>query len=261
VAPKASLVVYFAPNTDRGFLDAVTSAVHDTTHRPSLLSISWGGPESSWTQQAMTALDGAFQDAALAGVTVLCAAGDDGSSDGLKDGKAHADFPASSPHALACGGTRLEASGNAIASEVVWNDPGHGATGGGVSDVFPLPDWQRASHVPVSANPHGGPGRGVPDVAGDADPATGYEIRVDGRNTVVGGTSAVAPLYAGLLARINQRLGKPVGFLNPVLYGASGVCRDVTEGSNGAYAAGPGWDACTGLGSIDGAALLRTLGS
>lgn len=262
LAPAASLVVYFAPNTDRGFFDAVTAAIHDSVSRPSLLSISWGGPESSWTGQALTAFDQALQDAALAGMTVLCAAGDSGSSDGVGDGLAHVDFPAASPHALACGGSRLESSGDTIESEVAWNEPGDGATGGGVSAVFALPDWQQAARVPPSANPDGAPGRGVPDVAADADPLTGYQVRVDGQDEVIGGTSAVAPFYAGLIARLNQRLGMPIGYLNPLLYSqqpASGVFRDIAEGSNGAYQAGPGWDACTGLGSIDGNALLDAL--
>src|SRR5262249_24901169 len=127
VAPKAKLVVYFAPNTDRGFLDAISAAVHDTRNHPSVISISWGGPESAWTSQAMQAMDQAFQDAAALGVTVCCASGDDGSSDGVNDGRAHVDFPASSPYALACGGTRLEGSGSVIAQEVVWNEADHGA--------------------------------------------------------------------------------------------------------------------------------------
>ena len=209
----------------------------------------------------MTQFDRAFQAAAMLGITVCCASGDNGSSDGIKDGRAHVDFPASSPHVVACGGTRLEASKGAISNEVVWNAAGGGATGGGVSDVFALPSWQSAAKVPPSANPGGRRGRGVPDVSGDADPATGYQVRVDGTDAVYGGTSAVAPLLAALVARIAQRLDSPVGFLNPVLYGAAGrsALHDVTKGSNGAYKASKGWDACTGLGSPDGAKLLRVL--
>ncbi len=261
VAPGATIVVYFAPNTDRGFLDAITQAVHDTTHRPSVISISWGGPESAWTSQALTAMDQAFADAALLGVTVTCASGDNGSDDRVGDGRAHADFPASSPHVLACGGTRLNGTAGAIGDEVGWNDgPAGGSTGGGISDVFDLPAWQSAAGVPASANPDRRVGRGLPDVAGDASPATGYAVRVDGRDLVFGGTSAVAPLYAALVARLNQRLGRSVGFLNPALYGpAAGAIRDITAGDNGAYRAGPGWDACTGLGRIDGAQLLAAL--
>jgi kumamolisin len=262
VAPKAKIVVYFTPNTSQGFLDAITHAVHDTVNKPSVISISWGGPESSWTAQAFQQFNQAFQAAAAMGVTICVAAGDDGSTDGVSDGDAHVDFPASSPNVLACGGTRLNASATKISSEVVWNEPNEGATGGGISDEFPLPSYQETAGVPPSANSNQQVGRGLPDVAADADPATGYSVRVDGQNTVIGGTSAVAPLWAGLIALLNQSLGTPVGFLNPTLYGlpaTSGVFRDVTSGNNGAYQAGPGWDACTGLGVVDGTKLLNAL--
>jgi kumamolisin len=258
VAPGASVAVYFAPNTDQGFIDAVTTAVHDTAHHPSVVSISWGGPESTWTSQAMTEMEAAFSAAASLGVTITAAAGDSGSTDGIADGLQHADFPASAPHALACGGTSLTGG-----SEVVWNSlaSGGGATGGGISDQFELPAYQSAAAVPPSANPGGHVGRGVPDVAGNADPATGYSIRVDGQNVVVGGTSAVAPLWAGLVACLNADLGTPLGFLEPRLYGPSTAAtfRDITSGDNGAYRAGPGWDPCTGLGSPNGTALLAAL--
>ena len=258
VAPKAQLVVYFAPNTSQGFLNAITTAIHDKTNKPSIISISWGGPESTWTTQALDQFNQAFQSAALLGVTVCCAAGDNGSSDGVADGQPHADFPASSPYALACGGTKLTATGTSISSEVVWNEGTNSATGGGVSAHFAVPDYQRTLKLPTTAKP----GRGLPDVAGDADPATGYEVRVDGQDMVIGGTSAVAPLWAGLLALLNQKLPKPVGFLNPLLYGSlagKNVCRDITSGNNGAFAAGPGWDACTGWGSPRGNSLLAAL--
>ncbi len=220
IAPGAKIVTYFAENTDAGFLNAITTAVHDTTNSPSIISISWGGPESSWTQQAMTSMDEAFQSAAAMGVTVCVAAGDDGSTDGLTDGLNHVDFPASSPNVLACGGTRLVATGSNISSELVWNElaSNEGATGGGVSDVFPLPSWQSGAGVPPSANPGGNVGRGVPDVSGDADPNTGYNTLVDGQSGVVGGTSAVAPLWAALIALINQSNNKPAGLINPLLY-------------------------------------------
>ncbi|MGC1223239.1 MAG: S53 family peptidase, partial [Candidatus Sulfotelmatobacter sp.] len=265
IAPAAKIVVYFAENTDAGFLNAITTAVHDSTNNPSVVSISWGGPESSWTQQAMTSMDEAFQSAAAMGVTVCVAAGDDGSTDGVNDGLNHVDFPASSPNVLACGGTELIASGNAITSETVWNELANneGATGGGVSDVFPLPSWQTGAGVPPSANASHNVGRGVPDVAGDADPATGYVTLVDGNPDVIGGTSAVAPLWAGLIALINESIGKPVGFINPLLYQSAGTAtdfRDITSGNNGAYAAGPGWDACSGLGSPIGIRVATALG-
>ncbi len=271
VAPGAAQIVYFAPNTDQGFVDAVTTAVH-ATPTPTVVSISWGQSEDAWTAQARTALDQAMADAAALGVTVCVAAGDNGSSDGQSGSGAHVDFPASSPHALACGGTSLR--GNAgtgvISSETVWNDGGSGgATGGGVSDAFGLPSWQAAAGVPAQAGAAAGSaaGRGVPDVAGCADPATGYQVRVDGQSTVIGGTSAVAPLWAGLISRLAQSTGKSFGLIQSQLYAGvtAGTAvpgfRDITSGSNGAYAAGPGWDACTGLGSPEGSTLLTMLGS
>jgi kumamolisin len=254
VAPGATVAVYFAPNTDQGFLDAVSTAVHDDTNRPSVISISWGGPESTWTSQAMNEMESAFAAGGTMGVTVTVASGDNGSTDGVSDGLQHVDFPASAPHALGCGGTSLSGT-----TEVVWNTPGDGAGGGGVSAQFPLPSYQTGAGVPVSANPGGQAGRGVPDVAGDADPNTGYSIRADGQDTVVGGTSAVAPLWAGLVARLNHALGSPVGFVHPNLYATPGSFRDITSGNNGAYQAGPGWDPCTGLGSPDGEAILTAL--
>lgn len=261
IAPGAKIVVYFAPNTDRGFVDAITTAVHDQVNKPSVISISWGAPEDAWTAQARNQMDSAFQAAAALNVTVFVAAGDEGSSDGQADGAVHVDFPASSPHATGCGGTRLTASNATIvAAETVWNDgPSQGATGGGVSEFFSLPSYQLGVKIPTSPST-GFAGRGVPDIAGNADPMTGYTVDVDGQTLTFGGTSAVAPLYAALVARLNQTLGKPLGFLNPMLYASSVIAsayRDVIQGNNGAYSAGKGWDACTGWGSIMGSQLLK----
>lgn len=260
IANAASIAVYFTPNTDQGFIDAVSAAVHDTTNKPSVVSISWGESEDSWSAQARTQMEQILTEAAALGVTVTVAAGDNGSTDSVSDGQQHVDFPASAPHALACGGTRLDASGTTINAEAVWNDPGGGATGGGVSRQFSLPSYQSSANVPGNLDT-GQPGRGVPDVCGDADPQTGYAIRVDGADETIGGTSAVAPLWAGLIARLNQELGAPLGFVQPRLYpllGGAGF-HDITSGNNGGYSAGPGWDACTGLGSPDGSALLTGL--
>ena len=259
VAPGAKVAVYFAPNTSRGFIDAVTTAVHDAANKPTVISISWGGPESTWSQQTMLALDAACQSAAALGITITAAAGDNGSTDGGKGN--NVDFPASSPHVLACGGTKLNANGTTIISEVVWNELANkeGATGGGVSNVFALPVWQANAHVPAPSVSTGG--RGVPDVSGDADPTTGYTIRVDGQTTVIGGTSAVAPLWAGLIAVANQQLGVQVGFIQPAIYAAKAASafNDITQGNNGAFLAGPGWDACTGLGSPIASKLIPLL--
>jgi len=275
VAPGARIAVYFAPNSDKGFLDAVLAAVHDTRNKPSVISISWGSAEINWTPQSMRAMDQAFKDAAALGVTVCCAAGDDGSSD-LRppqedDHLLHVDFPSSSPFVLACGGTRVTATAGTSGEEIVWNEGrGGGATGGGISDFFDKPVWQASIDVPPSGNPGGRIGRGVPDVSGNADPQTGYVVRVDGSELVFGGTSAVAPLWAGLIARLNEKLGGNVGYLNPTIYGLpgdTGAFRDIVAGDNDIakegkpYKAGRGWDACTGLGSPNGAGLLATLSS
>jgi kumamolisin len=254
LAPEAKIAVYFAPNTDAGFLDAITTAIHDTTNKPSVISISWGSAESTWTEQSMTAMDDAFQAAATLGVTICVASGDSGSTDAVTGGGDHVDFPASSPFALSCGGTSLKASKTAITSEVVWNNGANGgAGGGGISSFFAVPTWQsglKTTDADGTATPLGK--RGVPDVAGDADPDTGYNVRIDGTDTVIGGTSAVAPLWAGLLARINQLAGKPVGLIQPLLYRNPQALRDITQGNNGDFYASTGWDACTGLGSPNG---------
>ncbi|HMH16128.1 MAG TPA: S53 family peptidase [Edaphobacter sp.] len=265
VAPGAKIVVYFAPNTDQGFIDAVATAVHDTTNKPSVISISWGNAESNWTTQSLNALDAACQSAAALGITITVATGDEGSTDGETDGQNHADFPASSPHVLACGGTNLQGSGSTITSETVWNAlPSGGATGGGVSNFFPLPTWQANAGVPTPVNPAGG--RGVPDVSGNADPASGYQIRIDGADYVIGGTSAVAPLWAGLIALANQQNGKSAGFIHPAIYAARGTSafNDITKGTNYTgtpvgFKAGPGWDACTGLGSPIATKVITTI--
>ena len=263
LAPGARIVVYFAPNTEQGFVDAIGAAVHDATNRPSIVSVSWGGPEESWSISARTAFETATQDGALQGVTVLAASGDQGASDGGPAGTREVDFPASSPYVIGCGGTRLELAAGVVSSETVWNDlaEGEGATGGGVSEAFARPGYQSAASVPTA--PNGFTGRGVPDVAGDADPETGYALFVDGSAAVIGGTSAVAPLWAALVARLSEGLGKPLGYANPPIYlpstgtGLSGI----TSGNNGGYSAGPGWNPCTGLGSPRGAQLLADLGS
>jgi kumamolisin len=260
VAPGAKVVVYFAPNSDQGFIDAINQAVHDKENHPNTLSISWGAPEKEWTPQAMAAMNSAFKDAASLGVNVFCASGDSGAKDGEHDGKLHVDFPAASPYAIGCGGTKLKSSNGHKTSEVAWND--HllgGSGGGGVSDNFGKPDYQSNVNVPASSSSAGG--RGVPDVAGNASPLTGYEVIVDGTTIPVGGTSAVSPLYAGLAARLGQGVGGNLGFLNPVFYKHQGDFNDITSGNNGGYKAGPGWDAATGLGSPDGEKILSTLKS
>jgi len=267
VAPNAKFAVYFAPNNgDKGFIDAISAAVHDTERKPSVISISWGGPEDPTDQMGINEFHDLFAAAGALGITVCVAAGDHGTADetsGQWDGKIHVDHPACDDLVLACGGTQID---NDI--DVVWNDgtsleAGGWATGGGISEVFAVPSYQTASNKIISLD-DGKPGRGVPDIAMSA---TNYFTRVDRQEGASGGTSAVAPLMAALVALLNQAKQKNVGFLNPFLYSsvAKGVVHDVTSGTNGiantvkGYNAGPGWDPCSGLGTPDGTAILNNL--
>ena len=261
VARGAKIAVYFAPNTSQGFVDAISQAVHDDTYKPSVISISWGSAETNWSGQALKAMNAALKDAAALGVTVTAASGDALATDGEADGKPHVDYPASDPYVLGCGGTRVDAKAHTLTKEVVWNSNG-GGTGGGVSDLFPLPDYQASAKVPKPASSKGG--RGVPDVAGDADPDSGYRIVTDGQTGIIGGTSAVAPLWAGIIAGLNAARGTPLGFVHADLYAHASAFRDITHGDNKSgrigFAAGTGWDPCTGLGS-PAAALRKLLGA
>jgi len=267
VAPAARIAVYFAPDaSERSFVDVVTAVVNDSANNPSVLSISWGGPEGQSTADARGVLDTAFQKAVSLGITVLAASGDNGSADAPGGTTATVDYPATSPSVTGCGGTTLALATGSPASETVWNELGHGATGGGLSALYPVPAWQQGVTLPPRAGGGDPPtGRGVPDVAGNADPFSGYLVTINGQTTPIGGTSAVAPLWAGLIARINGRDGKRAGFLNPTLYAASGRgCRDITAGTNAVapapgYSAATGWDACTGWGSPDGGQLAGLL--
>lgn len=254
VAPGSSIAVYFAPNDARGFQDALSTAIHDQLNKPHALSISWGNPEVNWTDQSMENFDMLAQEAALLGITITVAAGENHNTDMLLGGKNHVDFPASCPYVLAAGGTRMVAANGSIDSETVWNDGTRGgATGGGYSKVFPRPSWQPA----VAAQA----GRGVPDVAANAAPETGYNILVDGQREILGGTGAAAPLWAGLVTVLNQKLNQRLGFLNPTLYKLdhSSGFRDVNLGSNGAHKASIGWDPVTGQGTPIGTQLLQAL--
>ena len=270
VAPKANIAVYFAPNQGNGFFDAINAAVHDSERKPSVISISWGGPEDPAETQTIQAFHEVFVEAAALGITICVAAGDHGTADldgAHWDGKIHVDHPAVDDLVLACGGTQVDNG-----KDVVWNDgtpfgniPGGGgwATGGGVSETIGLPLYQKSAKVPLSLAT-GKAGRGVPDIAMSA---TDYFTRVQGSEGASGGTSAVAPLMASLVALLNQAKSKNVGFLNPFLYAnvAKGIVKDVTDGTNAidktvkGYDAGPGWDACTGLGTPDGTLILNSL--
>lgn len=266
-APGAHIVVYFAPNSEQGIYHALTTALADKKHRPSVLSLSWGEPEPNVSPKYAALIDGVLKHLANVGVTVCVSSGDYGAHNG-SSGKPSVNFPASSPYALGCGGTTLKVSGSKIDSEVVWNsvfDGMHGATGGGVSAMFPRPYWQQDFNVPHAPSKNGG--RGVPDVAGVADPHTGCRIVVGGVESVSAGTSAVAPLWAALVARMNHAVGANSGYLNSLLYrlagrgggGGNAAFRAITHGENGAFRAGPGWNACTGLGTPLGDRLLEAL--
>jgi kumamolisin len=248
MAPGVALHCYMAGNTDGDFLAAIEQAIKD---KMDAISISWGGSEDQWDPTSIQQFNAAFERASTAGITVTAAAGDNGSGDG-EPGQ-HVDFPASSPYVLGCGGTSLKST--SPIDEEVWNDGSKGgATGGGVSSLFAIPAWQQKSNVP------GAKFRGVPDVAGNDDPETGWIVIVDGQTMVIGGTSAVAPMWAALSAVLSQALGKNVGFLNPSLYALAGWDRDITVGNNGTYLARPGYDCCTGLGVPNAAQLLSVLG-
>lgn len=282
LCPAATVPVYFAPFTEQGWIDVLDTAVHDQQNKPSVLSVSWGIAEDApggLSAAALSQINEALQAAALVGVTVCVASGDDGSDDQVGDGRAHVNFPASSPYVLAVGGTSLHL-GSGGNTEVAWKDgdglrkDGGGSTGGGVSVIFPRPSWQTISVE--SINPGSIAGRCMPDVCADASAETGYFVVVDGKRQISGGTSAATPLWAGLLGRVNALIGggKTVGYLSPVLYGpssagatttlGSAVCTDIVQGNNntaavGGYSATVGYDAVTGWGSPQGANLLTAL--
>ncbi|MBX9688493.1 MAG: S53 family peptidase [Candidatus Obscuribacterales bacterium] len=257
VAPDAKQMLIFAANSEQGFVDAVTRAsfTKEGETPNSAISISWGAPESAWTRQAIENLNLAFKKAALKGISVFAATGDTGAKNSTS--RFTADYPASDPFVTGTGGSELSISQSGD-KEIAWNNGG-----GGISEINKIPDFQAELKLPENANKNDIRGRGVPDIAGNANPAHGYRIRVRGQEAIMGGTSSVAPLYAGLVLRLNSALGERVGYLNPYLYknGNSGIFRDITSGNNEGYDAGPGWDAVTGWGSINGSKLLESLKS
>lgn len=254
---------------DAGFALAVEQAVRDGN---SVISISWGGPE--YASSASDPLNAALKLAFDAGCTVCVATGDDGATDGVSDGKAHCDYPASSPLVLACGGTELVKNSTGTTEEIVWNSTG--ATGGGVSVAFELPSWQADAAIKIpSVNPPGTEvGRVVPDVAGLAAGGD-WLIFEGGQGHGEGGTSAVAPLWAALLVLVNEKRAAnckgPVGFVNQAMYEKarveqSALFLDVVKGNNRfpgpadpGYDAQRGFDACTGWGVPDGEAISNFL--
>ena len=281
VCPKATIPVWFSQFTEKGWVDALDAAMHDAKYKPQVLSISWGYAEdvSAWTAAAVTQVNESLQEAALMGITICVAAGDDGSSDGITDGHAHVDFPCASPFVLAVGGTLLRTG--AKGSERAWKDgdglraDNGGSTGGGVSARLARPAWQSGLDI-APVNPGQMAGRIVPDVAANASANTGYFVVAGGQQEISGGTSAATPLWAALVARMNQQLaasGKRVGYLTPLLYGAAGAgagplgkagCNDIHTGDNitahvGGFKSTAGFDAVTGWGSPKGKDLLAAL--
>lgn len=276
LCPAAGISVYFAPFNQKGWIDLI-NAVVGAQPTPVALSISWGLAEDSpdWSSSAVQEVNQRLQAAAMLGITVCAAAGDDGAGDQMQDGQAHVNFPATSPFVLAVGGTML---GGTPPEEVVWweppgdrSQPGGGSTGGGVSTVFPRPAWQTVQ-VP-SLNAGSIDGRVVPDVAALAGPPY-YDLIFQGADSPNGGTSAATPLWAALLARIAAGLpaADQLRFLTPLLYanaqngqptGQSG-CTDITSGNNNSpgvqgYVAGPGYDAVSGWGTPLGTELAQLL--
>lgn len=287
VCPKASLVVYFAEFSIRGWIAAIDAAVHDQANDPGVVSVSWGYAETQdiWTKQGMKQVNQALLEAAHLGITVCVASGDDGSSGAIDNGHAYVNFPTSSPYALSVGGTTIPAKGSAQ-PDIVWKegdglrDDQGGSTGGGESTVFHRPPWQSAIDIP-SANPHAIAGRIVPDISANADwDASPYLLAVDGGIEPNGGTSAATPLVGALLTLINaERVAAKksrVGFVTPQLYlppsgeavGSTPLgslaCTDVVDGDNitarvGGYAATPGFDAASGWGTPIGTRLAQLL--
>ena len=267
LAPGARITVYFSEPTEQGFVDALHHVV-EQYDLPDVLLVCYGSPEdggvgTSWTRAAMEQSDEALAAAALRGMTVVCSCGDNGAAGAPLSTRVHADFPAASPWVLGCGGTSADRSDQAAEPETVWND-GTGASGGGVSAVVPRPGWQSTADVPAPVDAWRRPGwegRGVPDVAAIADPATGVAVVDAQGNTVsAGGTSVSAPIWAALLLRCGEQANGRLGLVTPAIYASRTGLRDVAVGDNGAYAAVRGaWDPCTGWGVPDGRAFRDAL--
>lgn len=285
-APGANLVMYFGKDgSTKQTLLAVQAAIHDRRANPTVLSLSWGGaeytalgggPQGAMERQYQDNMNDLFQTAATLGITVCVSSGDNGSAgfplnDPRRpwDGHAHVNFPASSPYVLAVGGTRIVSVTRNPILEETWHPSANHGTGGGVSRYFPRPPYQQRVVSQLAVNPPGGAGRGVPDVSANAAQESGYRVVVDGKSygsgkkfAPIGGTSASAPLWAALIARLNQALKTRLGFVNPRFYKvsvSSAAFHDITQGNNGDYKARTGWDACTGLGTPNGQKLLEAL--
>lgn len=272
IAPRASILEYLADNSAAGTIAMYNRVVSE--RKAQVITTSWGANERALSSSQVKAIDSALKEAAAQGQTVLAASGDQGAYDEAQaphgdPNLLEVDFPASDPWVTGVGGTTLQAgSGGLYGSEAAWSDTlREVGSGGGLSILFPRPAYQAGPGV---QNQYSNTMRQVPDVAGDADPHTGFSVYTMDHAAswlVAGGTSASAPLWAGMVVLANQALGHPLGFLNPTLYalaaqppaGASPPLHDITQGNNLYYHATPGWDFATGLGSLDGVALLTAL--
>ncbi len=250
-ANEAHIVVYFTHNNARGKYDAFSAALHDMKYKPTVISCSWGAPEGLISRVLLEEMDVMFQAAALMGITIVCASGDDGNA-AKQAGAPQAYFPACSPHVLGCGGTILPHVPGEQPVQTVWREEVAGQVGEsgyGESAVFPAPAWQAAAD---SARKIGG--RVVPDVAAKADVGFGYDLIIGGTHAPGCGTSAAAPLWASLAALLNEKLESPVGFFTPLLYDPNFRVGVEPVGSSS-----PRWKQKVGLGTPDGKALLEAL--
>lgn len=265
IAPKAKIDMVLGPNSDQGFADVFERSIFPRAGeaQKSVISASWGLGESKQSAQALNTLSIAFRQAQIRGVQIFAGAGDNGARS--VSTTFQPEYPASDPNVTGVGGLKMVLGEDGKARSVTtWNEGENSSTGGGVSKIFRLPWWQRESNVPNNLDT-GKPGRGVPDISTNAAKATGFPVRVGGENMVIGGTSAGAPLYAGLMLNINSELAgagrSPITPLNPWMYNNanSGIFQDVTTGNNHGYEAAKGWDPTTGLGWVDGQAMLESM--
>lgn len=264
LAPKATFVIYYG----KSILEAVKLALSDTKNHPTILSISWAGSEFHYSELELQELNNTFYEAALRGITVIGASGDHGAFNGLQ--YPNVNVPTNNPFVLGCGGTTVAIQNGQLIQNIVWNEQMSGSmvgTGGGYSQRVTIPSYQqRASAIYLNNNPqflrfnpHNG--RAIPDISANAAMASAYSIVFNGQWTKMGGTSLSTPLWAALVARLNQALGYQLGFFNSLLYQLEGsnAFFPVPQGNNGLYIAAYGWDPCTGLGSPNGQALLSAI--
>jgi hypothetical protein len=288
IAQGCNLNVYFTELSENGLLVCLNRIlIPETEPQPTVVTCSFNffgtdGSIGSPTDTSSPAylMSEQFRQLASLGVNVFLISQDEGSNAGDHDGKTHVVYPGSDPWATCCGGTvvgDVQTGPPLTFEEYVWSDAGlsnpiggfAGASGGGASATFPIPPYQAAAGLTqiVDTSNNKSSNRFVPDVAGMVSYSGFYLNGVPYPDFT--GTSCVAPLYAGLFAVLRSALGVAFGFLNPILYELQPLINDITVGNNdpadgsGApyYLAAQGWDACTGLGSIDGTKLLNGIAS